>query len=68
MFSTLSQTKFAFLATFKLSSASALNLDKFYILSFGNGLNLYHSITSFKSLSDDKILNCSNFKASADDN
>ena len=35
MFYTLSQTIFAFFARFELLSASALNLDKFNISSFG---------------------------------
>ena len=38
MFSTLSKTNFSNLATFELSSANALNLDKSKILLFGNEL------------------------------
>ena len=44
MFSTLSKREIVILATFNLSSTNAFNLDWSKILSFGKGLNVFHSI------------------------
>ena len=48
-----------------MSSAICFNLDQSRILSSGNGLNDLNNF--FKSLSNDKVVGWSNFKAFADD-
>ena len=57
MFSTLSQTGFAILATFELFSANALNFDKSNILLFGKELN----ITCFSNYVFEVIKKLGNF-------
>ena len=52
MFSTLHKTNFKLSFTFILSSANAFNLDQSKILSFGNGLNQYHTIPTLMTLGE----------------
>ena len=60
MFSTLSETNFAILATFKFSSANALNLDESKILLCGKELTL-SQMTNFRLFQNDEFAD-DNFK------
>ena len=52
MFSTLSDAYFKFQMRFKMSSAIRFYLDQSKILSSGNGLTLYHTMTTFDALEE----------------
>ena len=52
MFSILSQTNFAILATFQLSSANSLNLDTSNILPFGKQLNKLSTVSGNKAIKE----------------